>query len=447
MLLSRIADWAVAERDARLPADILHHAKRAVLDWFAALLPGAVVPPATLLRAALADEIGHGAALLYPDGPRAPARVAALVNGAASHTVEFDDVFRDAIYHPGCPTISAALALAQAEGADGERFLRAVIVGYEISNRIGMAVNPAHYRYWHTTGTVGCFGAAAAAASVLRLDGERTAHALATVGTFAAGLQQAFRSDAMSKPLHAGRAAEAGVLAALAAGKGVTGALDILEGRAGFGAAMAGGPSWDGIFDDLGRRCTIAETTFKNHGCCAHTFAAIDGALALRREHGLTPERIRRIRVGTYRTALDVTGSHRATTAFEGKFSLPFVVAAALVHGSVRLDAFSAARLADPRTQDLLRRVELHIDPELDAAFPGRRAARIEIERDDGSVLRHYQPTRKGDPDMPLSDEELTEKYLELAVPVIGEKRARRLRDVVWRLDESEIAELDAVMG
>ena len=137
-------------------------------------------------------------------------RAAALINGAAAHTVEVDDIFRDGIYHPGAPTIPAALALAQARGASGEQFLRAVIVGYEISTRIGAAMGRAHYKYWHNTGTIGCFGACAAAAELLRLDAARFAHALATVTTFSAGLQQAFRMDSMSKPLHAGHAAEAG---------------------------------------------------------------------------------------------------------------------------------------------------------------------------------------------------------------------------------------------
>src|SRR5689334_4887163 len=222
MLLEELARYAVAERETALTADVRHHARRAVLDWFAALLPGGVLPPATLLAAALEEELGRGRARLYPGGRTATARAAALINGSASHTVEFDDIYRDAIYHPACPTISAALAAAEARGASGDRFLRAVVVGYEVSTRIGRAVVPAHYKFWHTTGTVGCFGSAVAVATVLGLDETRTMHALATAATFAAGLQQAFRSEAMSKPLHAGRAAEAGLFAALAAERGVT---------------------------------------------------------------------------------------------------------------------------------------------------------------------------------------------------------------------------------
>src|SRR5437764_10802692 len=203
-VVERYAAWAVDWRSAPIRQEVSHHARRAVIDWHAALYPGLVVPPATLLKRAFSDETPG---------------TAALINGSAAHTVEVDDIYRDGIYHPGAPTIAAAHAL----GFERRNFLRAVIVGYEISTRIGALMGRAHYRYWHNTGTIGCFGACAAAAEVLQLDAKRFAHALATVTTFAAGLQQAFRMDSMSKPLHAGHAAEAGVTAALAAREGVTG--------------------------------------------------------------------------------------------------------------------------------------------------------------------------------------------------------------------------------
>src|SRR4051812_38906289 len=162
MLLETFADYAVAERTARLPEAVLRHARRAVLDFFAAMLPGSIEPPAKLLRQALNDELGHGSAHVYGADTTAPLRTAALINATAGHTVEFDDIFRDAIYHPGCPTIGAALAAAQPYRVGGGGSRRAVIAGYEISPRSGAAMGGAHYRHWHTTGTVGTFGAAAA---------------------------------------------------------------------------------------------------------------------------------------------------------------------------------------------------------------------------------------------------------------------------------------------
>ena len=165
-VVEHFAAFAERTRTQPLAPEVLHHAKRAVIDWYAATLPGAQVPPATFLERALAEELDHGEARLAL-GRRATIRAAALINGSAAHTVEVDDIFRDGIYHPGAPTIPAALALAQARRATGEAFLRGVIVGYEISTRIGAAMGREHYRYWHNTGTIGCFGAAAAASAAV----------------------------------------------------------------------------------------------------------------------------------------------------------------------------------------------------------------------------------------------------------------------------------------
>jgi 2-methylcitrate dehydratase PrpD len=438
MLVDKFADYAVATRTVALPAEVIHAAKRCVIDWFAATIPGGILPPATLLVAALGEDMDRGGAVLVPSGHHTTARAAALINGSAAHTVEFDDIFRDAIYHPGAPVIAAALAAAQSRRVSGEQFLRGVIAGYEISTRIGVAVTPAHYEYWHTTGTVGTFGAAVAAAMILGLDSERTAHALANAGTMAAALQQAFRSDAMSKPLHAGRAAETGVLVAQAAEQGVTGAKDILEGPRGFGAAMSKDADWYGAFGGLSARSryNITCMTQKNHGCCGHTFAAVDGVIALRAQHKLTATNVKRITIGTYGKALEITGNPKPRTAFEAKFSLPYCAAVALLHGQVRLDAFSPERLADPQVRQVMASIELQVDPKIDAAFPRQRAAMVEIETIDGKHYRHHAPTRKGDPDNPLSDEELTAKYLELAVPVIGETVADQLLATLWELDK-----------
>jgi 2-methylcitrate dehydratase PrpD len=437
MLLQRIADYAVKEQSSKLPPEAIHHAKRAVIDWYASLLPGSRVSPAVQLEQALADELDHGRARLA-SGRRATLRAAALINGAAAHAVEFDDIWRNAVYHPGAPVIAAALAVAQSHNATGEEFLRAVIVGYEISTRIGEAVMPSHYKYWHTTGTVGCFGSAAAAATLLGCNREQFMDAIGTVATFAAGLQQAFRSEAMSKPLHAGRAAEAGVLAALGAAKGVTGVHDMLEGEVGFGAAMSVKPDWTQATKDLGSVYNITQVTFKNHGCCGHTFPSLDAVIELRNKHKLAPKDIAKIRIATYQGGLDVVANYKPEGDYQAKFSLPYVTAHALIHGSVRLNAFEPDRLNDPQLRALMAKVELVADPELSKSFPRQRAARVEIETVDGRKLAHFQETRKGDPEMPLTDAELNDKFLELVAPVLGAAPARALLDRLWGLEREK---------
>ena len=424
-LVERFADWAVAFRKQDLSAEVIHHARRAVIDWHAALYPGAVVPPATLLEKAFREELDRGSAALAL-GRRAPPRLAALINGTAAHTVEVDDIFRDGIYHPGAPTVAAAFA-----ATEPTRALRAATVGYEISTRIGAAMGKAHYKHWHNTGTIGSFGAAAAAAEALKLDRRQFAHALATVTTFAAGLQQAFRMDSMSKPLHAGRAAEAGVAAALMAREGVTGSLDVM---AGFAAAMGDKPDWEKGLATLGRDFHITRMTFKNHACCGHTFAAIDGALELKKRMNIEAADIESVEVATYRAGLEVAHYEEPRTPAEGRFSLKYVVATALTHGSVRLAAFEQRRLQDAATARLMRKISLSVDPELEAAFPAKRAARVAIQAK-GRREEWLQPTRIGDPDAPLSDRVLEEKYFELATPVLGETKAREVLARLWQLE------------
>lgn len=430
-----LAGGALALRRRGLDDGVRHSATRAVVDWFAATVAGSALGPAVALRSALLADSGTGSRLV-PDGTSTGRRAAALINGTASHTVEMDDIFRDGIYHPGSPTVAAALAVAEHRHASGAALLRAVTVGYEVGDRISAVVNPAHYRFWHTTGTIGTLGAAAAVADLLDLDEDGTAHALATATTMAAGLQQAFRSDSMSKPLHAGHAAEAGMLAALAAAHGFTGALDVLDGPVGFGAAMADHPDWAAAVAAMAGEPAITQATVKNHACCGHTFAAVDAALELRAQ-GLQAAEVAGITVETYTTATTVAGNPDPSTAFEAKFSTAYCVAAALVTGSVRLRTFEDAVLQDPDVRALTGRVALVADPAMDAAFPGRRSARVTVVCHDGRRLVAERHTRKGDPDDPLTDDELRHKFLDLTAAAMDRGAADRLHDALWSIGAS----------
>ena len=263
-----------------------------------------------------------------------------------------------------------------------------------------MAVQPSHYRYWHTTGTVGTFGAAAATALLLGCDAERTAHAIATAATFAGGLQQAFRGDGMSKPLHPGHAAEAGALAAIgAAASGVTGALDVLHGPVGFAAATSEDTGkWDKALAGLDERFAITAMTFKNHGCCGHIFPALDAVRPLRERARLRPRGggahpPRRLR----RHQGDLRPPGRAPEQ-EARFSAQYCIATLVHHGAVRLAAFAPERLADPALRAFMPKVSVSLDPDLADAYPGRRAARIRLELNDGRVFDHRATDAQGRP-------------------------------------------------
>ncbi|QDL38621.1 MmgE/PrpD family protein [Rhodoferax sediminis] len=442
-LLHELSKYAVAEVGRTARREITRHAKRAVLDWLAATYPGTRCAPALQLVQACRDELGVGASSVVGFGTTSFPATAAWINGSASHAVEFDDIYREAVYHPGSPTVAAALAIAEARDASGGELLAAVVVGYEVATRIGAALQPSHVRRFHATGTIGCLGAAVAAAVLLRpRDAQAVRHAMATAATFASGLQQALRSEAMTKPLHAGHAAAVGVRAAQAAAHGVTGAADILEAELGLGAVMAEQTDWSRATQGLGESYHIARVTHKVHACCGHIFPAIDAALALRARHGIDAGRIAAIHVASYPQAVEATGRFEPRTPYEAKFSLPYAVSHALVHGSVGLDAFASERLASAEVRALMRLCTLEAVPELGQRFPSRRDTRVTIRTTDGAEFAEFRAFRRGDPEFPLADAELDAKFEALSAPVIGAARAQALRAQVWRLDELRVRDL-----
>jgi 2-methylcitrate dehydratase PrpD len=426
-LLEEFGQFIEGSYQTTFSQETLHSARRALLDWHGALIAGADTDAASRLRDAYSEEFGAGQCSVAGSQKKVFARAAAFMNGTISHIAEFDDIFRDGAYHPACPTISAAFALAESRNDSLDNLLHAIIIGYEVSTRISKVIQPSHYRYFHTTGTAGVFGAAAACAYLLRLNATQACNALATAGTFASGLQQAFRSDSMTKPMHPGHAAEVGLNAALTAHAGMTGTPDLLEGDAGFGAALCENPRWNELFDGLGTSWNIEQATFKNHGCCGHNFPAIDAVSYLLNEHPIDPEQIKKIRVGGYKATAEVCHYVHPQTPFEAKFSLTYTVSARMILGRVRERAFLEKALANPQIHSMEEKIELVVDPECAAKFPLHRSAKVEIEMNDGTIYQHHQLTRHGDPDEPLSDQELVDKFHELAEPRVGLQIAQTL--------------------
>jgi 2-methylcitrate dehydratase PrpD len=231
----------------------------------------------------------------------------------------------------------------------------------------------------------------------------------------------------MTKPMHPGHAAEVGINAALTAHAGMTGTPDLLEGDAGFGAALCENPRWNELLDGLGTSWNIEHVTFKNHGCCGHNFPAIDAVSYLLNEHSIDPEQIKKIRVGSYKATSEVCHYVHPQTPFEAKFSLTYTVSARMILGRVRERAFLEKALANPQIYSMEEKIELAVDPECAAKFPLHRSAKVEIEMNDGTIYQHHQLTRHGDPDEPLSDQELVDKFHELAEPRVGLQIAQTL--------------------
>lgn len=428
-----LAENAVASRSAPLPAPAVDATVAALVDWCGVAVGGSTTTPAKALRAALAT--GHGASRLIGVPGRAEPATAALINGVAAHALELDDIYAAGTYHPGAPIIAAALAVADARGSGGRDLLRAIAIGYEIGNRVARTLGPAHYAYWHTTGTAGSVAAAAAVAELLALDAGPFAHALALASTMAAGLQQTFRADSMGKPLHSGHAAQNGVVAALSAAEGFTGTLDVLDGDIGMGVVMGDSPSWEAAREPFGPDFLIQQTTVKPYACCGHTFAAVDAALELS-ARGIRPEALASIDVETYAAALAVAGNPAPVTPFEAKFSIPFVVACALHDGHLPADVFNTAVLDKPEIRATMSLVALHDGAKFTAAFPARRGARVVATGKDGVRHEVAVPDRRGDPENPLSAEQLDAKFHSLAAGVLGTAQAGELAKAIRAVDE-----------
>lgn len=431
--LLRLADLAADRRTRPIDPAVREAVRKALLDWFATTLPGAVRSPATLLaNADLGNGSGGGKAVCYVDSTRTSPRRAAFLNGTASHTVEFDDIYRDGGYHPGSPTIAAALALAQDRGLSRDAFDRAVIGGYEAGCRLASALQPGHYEHWHITGTVGTIGAAVAGAMLLGLDRDRIAHAIAISTSFAGGHQQNLQGESMVKAMHPGHAADAGLLAAYAAAAGATGALDSLHGALGYAKATgAGAGNWDAAFEGAGDWTPITRMTVKLHGCCGHIFPALDGLAVMMRQYDLTPDQIAAIHVEGYGATKTICDRPDPRSAQEARFSLQYCLSAQMILGSVRLEAMEPQALADPRIRALMPMITIERAEDLAAGYPRRRMARLHVHLKDGRSIQHFQPTRHGDPDDPASTDELVAKFTELARPVLAPGASDRLLSAI----------------
>src|SRR5580700_7767406 len=352
-LSRRLAEFLAAARYSDLPATVVEDAKRAVLDWLGSALAGSLESPARMTQQYVAALGVSDQATVFSSG-RSSASGAALANGVASHILEFDDIHKTSTVHAAAPVISAALAVAEREGADDRAFLLAVVLGYEAALRVGEAVNPSHYRYWHPTGTAASFGAAAAAGSLMQLSAAQMLDALGSAGTQAAGLWEFNTDGAMSKHLHPGKAAFNGILSADLARLGFTGATRILEGERGFFRAMSDSFDESRITDGLGERWKIAENCYKLHSCCGHTHTAIDVALELRSQVMGPP---RHVLIETYGPGYEIVKELAPRTPYQAKFSIAYCVAVALLDGRVGLNQFSPDRLRDPAITALLERM------------------------------------------------------------------------------------------
>ena len=400
-----------------LPQPVVQTAKALFIDWLGSALAGRGAPPVEAMRA-FAGRMGpqHGPAEILVERSRTSPLFAALVNAAASHVVEQDDLHNSSVFHPATVIFPPALAIAQERRLSGRDFIVGCVAGYEAGIRVGEFLGRSHYKVFHTTGTAGTLAASAAVARLLGLDAERFNHALGSAGTQAAGLWEFLRDAADSKQLHTAKAAADGLLAACLAEEGFTGARQILEGPQGMAAGMSSDADPARLTDRLGERWAILETSLKWHASCRHTHPAADALLAAIAEHGLTHDQIASVRARVHQGAIDVLGPVTdPRTVHQAKFSMGTVLGLIAVHGRADLEAFKAHALTDPCVSAFRDKVRMALDAEIDAAYPRRWGAAVEVATTDGRTVATRIDEPKGDPGNALTREELEDKAVRLA--------------------------------
>ena len=412
-----LASFLAGLRYEDVPEEAVGRTKELFLDWVGSALAGRGERPVRAL--------GRFARQMGPkDGPsedltsrsRTSPLFAALVNAAASHVVEQDDLHNASVFHPATVVFPAALAAAQQTKASGRDFLAASVVGYEAGVRVGSFLGRSHYRVFHTTGTAGTLAAAAAVSHLLGSNEETMLHALGSAGTQAAGLWEFLGDAADSKQLHTAKAASDGLLAAYLARDGFTGAEQILEGERGMAAGMSSDADAGRLVEGLGEGWAVLETSFKYHASCRHTHPAADALLRAMQEHGLGLDDIARVRARVHAAAIDVLGPVTdPRTIHQSKFSMGFVLATIAKNGSAGIDDFTEEALEDEELRRFAGKVEMVQDPEVDAAYPRRWIGLVEIETEGGETFVSRVETPKGDPGNTLSREELEGKARSLA--------------------------------
>ena len=434
-----LARFVAGLRYEHVPAHVIEKTKDLMVDWLGSALAGKDARPVVALeRFAAAMGPGDGSAEVIPSGASTSALFAALINGAASHVAEQDDVHNGSVFHPAAVVFPAVVAAAQSEGVSGREVLVAAIAGYEVGIRIGEFLGRSHYKIFHTTGTAGTVAAAVAVARVLGLDADRTQHAMGSAGTQAAGLWEFLRDAADSKQLHTAKAAADGLLAAYLARDGVTGARRILEGKQGMAAGMSSDADASRLVDRLGTRWATVETSFKWHASCRHTHPAADALQSLMRREKLAPGDIARITARVHQGAIDVLGAVTdPTSVHQAKFSMATVLGLIAVHGAAGLDEFENCALSDERVRSFHNRVSMVLDQEVDAEYPGRWIGKVEVETKDGRVLSARVDVPKGDPGNSLNREELTAKAIKLGSfrGAATEDETRAAIGRVWSLE------------
>ncbi|MEE8398938.1 MAG: MmgE/PrpD family protein [Desulfobacterales bacterium] len=426
-----LAEFIVNTRVSDIPDPVFEHAKVAFMDWLGVTLAGKDQPLVDKLLRYCDTLGGNEQATILGRGMKKSVTQVALINGAASHALDYDDTLSAFIGHPTVTLFPGLLALSQWQGKSGAELLAAYLIGIKVGVTIGISAGSGHYAAgYHATCTIGCLASAAACSRLLELDMQQTVYALGIGGTQSAGLKQVFGT--MCKPFHAGRASEVGVTAALLAQDGFTSAEDILEGASGFFSAL-GGEVNERALETLGKTWHMETLAQKYHASCHGTHSALEAAREIFADHHVSMDDVRAIRVITSDVAVGAAFRNEAATGLEGKFCIAYCVINALMREGTGLEAFTDERVMDPEIQENMRKVTVVTDQEITGM-----AARVEVETVGGDVFETFSDIFSQIPELEEKKTRIRAKFKDVTSSYLSDERSDDIADVISRLESVE---------
>ncbi len=454
-----VLDFVGAARIERFPAEAIHLARRCFIDGLGVILAGSTAPGSVIVREYVREQGSRPDASVFSrERLQTSTALAALANGASGHALDFDDTqlstTPDRLFglltHPTVPPLAAGLALGERLGVSGRELLEAFLVGFEVECKIAEAIDPSHYKKgFHTSGTIGTFGATVSAARLLKLDRTATAHALGIASSFSAGIRVNFGT--MTKPLHVGRAASNGVTAAELAARGFTAGSDALDGPWGYFQVFGGGFDPDRIVGALGNPYSILDpgVSIKPYPCGCLGHPSMDAMLKLVVDHDITPEQVRRIRLRAGSNILNPLRYRKATTELEAKFCPAFMLSSIVLRRRAGIHEFTDEFVRTAAVQEMMERVDTVFDAGIEAqGFEAMRSI-VEVELADGRLLVQPADERyRGGPDNPFGRDDLYEKFRECGALVLSPDRLTAVLACVESLaDLRDVRDLVSMLG
>ena len=428
-----VVDFIASTSFSDIPSDALTIGRRCIADGVAVMLAGSTTSASEILRAQVREDGCRAeATTVGRDSLRTRAASAALVNATSGHAHDYDDTqlstAADRIFglltHPTIPPLAASMAVGERLGVSGRTMFEAFLVGFEVECKIADAIKPTHYKQgFHTSGTIGAFGAMAATAKLLKLNREQIAHAIGITASMSAGIRVSFGT--MTKPLHVGRAAFNGVTAAELAAKGFTSGAEALDGQWGFFQVTGGGFDQERIVGALGNPWTIVSpgVSIKPYPCGCLGHPTMDAMLALVTKYDIKPEQIKKIRLRAGSNILNPLRYKMATTELEAKFCPPFMLSAIALRRKAGVNEFSDEFVRSVPVQEMMRKSETVFDQEIENQGFVRMLSIVEVELEDGRVLSEPSGPYRGGPERPFTREELRDKFTECGLLVLPQGR------------------------